>query len=64
MKRGIGLLKETSMQIVQNIYIFHESSNISSGDNVNDYSRHLLSIGCLYFEMRDAIKEAPSSRYM
>ena len=51
--------------------IVHKFINLSfnerpsfSGDNVHNYSTHLLSIGCLYFEMRDAIKEGDGERVL
>ena len=43
---------------------FNKRKSVSSGDNVYEYSRHLLSIGCLYFEMRDAIKEGDGERVL
>ena len=60
------ILNETSMIIARKFVNieFHRRSNKSSGDSVHDYSRHLLSIGCLYFEMRDAIKEGDGEQVL
>ena len=57
-------LEEISMHITQRIIniSFNGKSNISTGDGVYDYSRNLLSISCLYLEMRDAIKEGDGER--
>ena len=59
-------LEEISMHITQRIIniSFNGKSNISTGDGVYDYSRNLLSIGCLYLEMRDAIKEGDGERVL
>lgn len=59
-------LKDISMHIVHKFInvSYNGCSNMESSDSVHDYSRHLLSIGCLYFEMRDAIKEGDGERVL
>ena len=61
-----SILKETCMLIVDRFINmrFHETSDLSTSDKVYDYSRHLLSIGCLYHEMRDAVKEGDGDRVL
>ena len=43
---------------------FNKRSTMSSGDGVYDYSRHLLTIECLYLEYKDAIKEGDGMRVL
>ena len=59
-------LQEISMLIASKFVdvSFNGRSNVSTGDSVHDYSRHLLTIGCLYFELRDAIKEGDGERVL
>lgn len=43
---------------------FNDRQTISSGHGVHDYARYLLSVGCLYAELRDAIKEGDGMRVL
>ena len=53
-------LREISMHIVHT-FINNKTPSFSE-DNVHNYSTSVLSIGCLYFEMRDAIREGDGDR--
>ena len=62
----LALLTEISESIARR-YItisFNKRSTISSGYGAYDYSRHLLTIGCLYLEYNDAIKEGDGMRVL
>ena len=43
---------------------FNDEQNLHSGDGIHDYCRHLLTVGCLYAEMRDAIREGDGERVL
>lgn len=43
--------------------LFNNRQQVLS-DGVHDYSRHLFSVGCLYSELRDAIKEGDGTRVL
>ena len=58
-------IEEISMCIVeQYINLAFNTTPSPSPDNVCNYSLNLLSIGCLYLEMRDAIKEGDGDRVL
>ena len=60
------LLHDITMKIAQRFVgvSFHDAQNLHSGDGIHDYNRHLLTVGCLYVEMRDAIKEGDGERVL
>ena len=53
-----GFLQDITMLIAKRFIgiSYNTPLNASTSDGVNDYSRHLLTIGCLYAEMRDAVE--------
>ena len=58
-------IEEISMCIVeQYINLAFNTTPSPSPDNVCNYSLNLLSVGCLYLEMRDAIKEGDGDRVL
>ena len=58
------LLHDIAMKIAQKFVgvSFNDAQNVHSGDGIHDYSRHFLTVGCLYAEMRDAIREGAGKR--
>ena len=65
-KERLALLTEISKSIARK-YIticFNKRSTMSTGDGVYDYSQHLLTIGRLYLEYNDAIKEGDDMRVL
>ena len=53
----LAILTDISESIARKYSSFNKRSTMSSENGVYDYSRHLLTIGCLYLEYKDAIKE-------
>lgn len=62
---GQEKLKKLGMRVVHKFinFSFNDTPSFSL-DNVHNYSMHLLTIHCLYFEMRDAIKEGDGDRVL
>lgn len=60
-----SLLERLSNMVVEKfINNFFNSSIYSSGDGVHDYTKHLISIGCIYLLFKDAIKEGDGNRVL
>ena len=64
----LAILTDISESIAQKYNFitisFNKRSTMSSENGVYDYSRHLLTIGCLYLEYKDAIKEGDGMRVL
>lgn len=61
-----GFLQDITMLIAKRFIgiSYNTPVNASTSDGVHDYSRHLLTIGCLYAEIRDAVKEGDGNRVL
>ena len=60
-----SLLERLSKMVVEKfINTSFNSSVSSSGDCIHDYTKYLMSIGCMYLLFRDAIKEGDGKRVL
>ena len=60
-----SLLERLSKMVVEKfINHFFNQSLSSSGDRIHDYTKYLMSIGCMYILFKDAIKEGDGRRVL
>ena len=60
-----SILGQLSKTVVEKfITHFFNSSVSSSGDRIHDYTKYLMSVGCMYLLFKDAIKVLQSYRYL
>ena len=60
-----SLLEKLSKMVIEKfISHFFNYSVSSSGDCIYDYTKYLMSIGCMYLLFKDAIKEGDGKRVL
>ena len=63
-ERRTLLMNVSKLVAEKNIFCCFNSPRTRSGDGIHDYTKNLLSVGCIYLLFKDAIKEGDGKRVL